>query len=128
MPDGKRDLTCGAPRHVTPVVEWARMPAVGQVRRDDGTLTLGGVALEEIARIAARALAKKRVCRVSLRIDPGVDAEDIATHSYIATGHDDAKFGVPLSTLADALDRLARESSLRLVGLTSHVGSQFTDT
>jgi diaminopimelate decarboxylase len=83
---------------------------------------------EEIARIAARAGEAKRVARVSLRINPGVDAEDIATHSYIATGHDDAKFGVPLSTLPAALEMLAQEPSLRLVGLTSHVGSQFTDT
>jgi diaminopimelate decarboxylase len=95
---------------------------------DAGIAAIQIESVEEIARIAARAANAGRVARVSLRINPGVDAEAIETHRHIATGHDDAKFGVPLSTLADALERLARSPALRLVGLTSHVGSQFTDT
>ena len=58
-------------------------------------------------------------------MNPGVDAEDLDTHSYIATGHDEAKFGVPLASLADAITAGA---DLDLVGLTAHVGSQFTST
>ncbi|MBX3188186.1 MAG: diaminopimelate decarboxylase [Labilithrix sp.] len=84
--------------------------------------------VEEIARIAARAKAAGRVARVSMRINPGVDADALDTHSYIATGHDEAKFGVPLPSVADALDRLANAPELRLVGVGSHVGSQFTST
>ena len=81
---------------------------------------------EEIPRIAARASAAGRVARVSLRINPGVDKEALDTHSYIATGHDEAKFGVPLSSVPDALERVARSPSVRLVGVGSHVGSQLT--
>ena len=84
--------------------------------------------VEEIARIAARAKERGRVARVSLRINPGVDAEDLDTHSYIATGHDDAKFGVPLSSMAAALEQVASSKHVRLVGVGAHVGSQFTTT
>lgn len=84
--------------------------------------------VEEIPRIAARARAASRVARVSLRLNPAVDMEALDTHSYIATGHDEAKFGVPLSSVPEALDRLAALPSMRLVGVGSHVGSQLTAT
>jgi diaminopimelate decarboxylase len=85
--------------------------------------------VEEIPRIAARAAAAGRVARVSLRINPAVDMEALDTHSYIATGHDEAKFGVPLSSVPAALDLLATApKQLRLVGVGSHVGSQLTAT
>lgn len=83
--------------------------------------------VEEIPRIAARASALGRVARVTLRINPGVSEDQIGTHSYIATGHDEAKFGVPLASLADAVSALeAARASVRLVGVTSHTGSQLT--
>lgn len=83
--------------------------------------------VEEIARIRARAAALGRVARVTLRVNPGVDAEDLATHSYIATGHDEAKFGVPLESVEDAATLLASaRAHVRLVGVTAHAGSQLT--
>lgn len=82
--------------------------------------------VEEIPRIAARAAAAGRVARVSLRINPAVDIGELDTHSYIATGHDEAKFGVPLSSIEEALALLAGSPHVRLVGVGSHVGSQLT--
>jgi diaminopimelate decarboxylase len=82
--------------------------------------------VEEIARIEARASAVGRIARVSLRINPALDMEALDTHRHIATGHDEAKFGVPLASIADALDRLSGASHVRLVGVGSHVGSQLT--
>ena len=84
--------------------------------------------VEEIPRIAARARAQNRTANVSLRINPGVDADELDTHSYIATGHDDAKFGVPLVSMPSALEELGKASSVRLAGIGAHVGSQFTTT
>lgn len=84
--------------------------------------------VEEIGRVGARAAAAGRRARVSMRINPGVAADEIDTHSYIATGHDEAKFGVPNASVPEALQRLEQTSSVELVGLTSHVGSQFTST
>ena len=100
--------------------------AIGAGARGIGAIQVESVA--EIPRIAARARAAGRVARVSLRINPGVEADALDTHSYIATGHDEAKFGVPLESVPTALERLAASPELRLVGLTTHVGSQFTTT
>jgi diaminopimelate decarboxylase len=83
--------------------------------------------VEEIPRIAARAAAQGRVARVTLRINPGVDAEELDTHSYISTGHDEAKFGVPLPSISDAAAALeSAKPTVRLVGVTAHAGSQLT--
>jgi diaminopimelate decarboxylase len=86
--------------------------------------------VEEIPRIAARAAAvgTGRKARVSLRLNPAVDMEALDTHSYIATGHDEAKFGVPLASVSEALERIASSSQVQLVGVGSHVGSQLTAT
>lgn len=94
---------------------------------DAGIRAINVESVEEIPRIAARASAQGRVARVTLRINPGVDAAELDTHSYIATGHDEAKFGVPLSSIGDAVSALeAARSSVRLVGVTAHAGSQLT--
>ncbi len=98
--------------------------AIGAGPRGIGALQIESV--EEIDRVGARARAASRGLRVSLRLNPGVDAEELDTHDYIATGHDDAKFGVPLASVPDAFAALARHPSLELVGIGAHVGSQFT--
>src|SRR5690606_11208960 len=56
-------------------------------------------AVEEIGRIDARARALGRSARISLRLNPSVQAD---THAHIATGHDDAKFGIGLARLGEA--------------------------
>ena len=82
--------------------------------------------VEEIDRVAAIARSLGRKARVGLRINPEID--DLGTHDAIATGHDEAKFGVALADVGLALDRIRKEPSLDLGGLTVHVGSQFTST
>ena len=59
---------------------------------------------------------------VVLRITPGVKAH---THEFIATGQDDSKFGFNLGN-GDALcavERARRSSSMELVGVHCHIGS-----
>jgi diaminopimelate decarboxylase len=93
---------------------------------DYGIHAINVESVEEIPRIAARAGEQGRIARVTLRINPGVDKEEIGTHRYITTGHDEAKFGVPLESLSDALDAIAGSPSVQLVGVTAHTGSQLT--
>ena len=59
---------------------------------------------------------------VLLRITPGVHAH---THEFIATGQDDSKFGFNLGNgdAMRAVDRARSSSSVRLVGLHCHIGS-----
>ena len=61
--------------------------------------------------------------RVLLRFTPGVEAH---THTYLVTGADDSKFGFTVSTgaAAAAMERAMASSSVDVVGVHSHIGSQ----
>ena len=110
------------------------------VAKSDGELTraiacgergIGAIQLEsieEIARAEARARALGRRARVSVRVNPAVTLDALDTHAHIATGHDEAKFGVPRDDVPRALEMIRASSSLELVGVTVHVGSQFVST
>ncbi len=77
--------------------------------------------VEEIARVATRARAAGRRARVSLRINPGIE---IDSHAHVATGHDEAKFGIVQEDLGRAWELVDREPDvLAAVGVSTHVGS-----
>ncbi len=91
---------------------------------------VGRVAVDsftEIDRLDRVARAAGTVVPVLVRATVGVEAH---THEYIATAHEDQKFGFSL-TGGDA-ERAARRvqaaAGLRLLGLHSHIGSQIFDT
>lgn len=84
--------------------------------------------IEEIARVDARARAAGRVVRVAIRVNPGLDFEELATHAHVATGHDEAKFGVAKADLEHALAAVTSAKNVVLCGISSHVGSQFFRT
>jgi diaminopimelate decarboxylase len=81
--------------------------------------------VEELGRVAVRARALGRRARVSIRVNPYVEAD---THAHVATGHDAAKFGVAREDLGDAFAAVRSHAELRLVGVSSHVGSQLVST
>jgi diaminopimelate decarboxylase len=64
---------------------------------------------------------------VLIRVTVGVEAH---THEFIATAHEDQKFGFSLSSgdAMAAVDRVLAYPELELVGLHSHIGSQIFDT
>jgi diaminopimelate decarboxylase len=83
---------------------------------------------EEIDRIACVATDLGVVAPVMVRVTVGVEAH---THEFIATAHEDQKFGFSLAggQAAEAVRRvLAHPDSLDLRGLHSHIGSQIFDT
>src|SRR5437868_4664008 len=81
---------------------------------------------EEIARLAYLAERGGARPRVLVRVTTGVDA---GTHAFIATAHDDQKFGFPLGSgaAAEAVRRVLGCPDLELAGLHSHIGSQVTE-
>ncbi|WP_031518499.1 diaminopimelate decarboxylase [Streptomyces sp. NRRL F-5123] len=81
---------------------------------------------EEIVRVAAAAERHGRRQRVQIRVTVGVEAH---THEFIATAHEDQKFGLPLASgqAAEAVRRVLKLESLELIGLHSHIGSQIFD-
>src|SRR5216683_2866431 len=82
---------------------------------------------EEIARLAYHAEAAGARPRVLVRVTTGVEAH---THEFMATAHDDQKFGFSLSSGAadEAVRRVVACPDLELAGLHSHIGSQIFDT
>lgn len=90
-----------------------------------GICAIQAESVEELRRIAARARELRRQARVSLRVNPNVEVD---VHAHIATGHDEAKFGILREDLPDALRAIAEHPELRLVGLSCHIGSQLMDT
>ncbi|MDQ1688383.1 MAG: diaminopimelate decarboxylase [Frankiaceae bacterium] len=81
----------------------------------------------EIARLAAAAERAGIRQKVLVRATVGVEAH---THEFIATAHEDQKFGFSLASgaAAEAVRRILLLPSLELVGLHSHIGSQIFDT
>ncbi|SFN70362.1 diaminopimelate decarboxylase [Pseudonocardia ammonioxydans] len=97
---------------------------------------VGGIVLDsfdEIARLEAVAAERGATAPVLIRLTVGVEAH---THEYIATAHEDQKFGFSIAAAGDAKDSAALEAArrvlaarhLELVGLHSHIGSQIFDT
>ena len=82
---------------------------------------------QEIDRLVSVAAELGRTAPVMVRVTAGVEAH---THEYIATAHEDQKFGFSITT-GEALEAVARvlgSDHLRLLGLHSHIGSQIFDT
>jgi diaminopimelate decarboxylase len=76
---------------------------------------------------AARVAAGGHPVPVLIRTTVGIEAH---THEFIATAHEDQKFGFSLAG-GDALaaaQRVCGEPALELTGLHSHIGSQIFDT
>jgi diaminopimelate decarboxylase len=85
---------------------------------------------EEIARLAYLAESPGtggRRPEILVRVTTGVEAH---THEFVATAHDDQKFGLSLSSGAadEAVRRVLAAPTLELAGLHSHIGSQIFDT
>ena len=80
----------------------------------------------EIERVARIAASHKKIQKVFIRVTPGIEAH---THEFIATAHEDVKFGFSLASGAawKAIEEIESEKSLKLVGLHSHIGSQIFD-
>jgi diaminopimelate decarboxylase len=99
-------------------IERALRAGVGRIVADS---------VEEIDRIADTAATLGVRAPIMLRVTVGVEAH---THEYIATAHEDQKFGLSLSggVAAAAALRALERPEIELLGLHSHIGSQIFDT
>ena len=83
--------------------------------------------LFEIDRVAASAIKNGTVQKVLLRLTPGIEAH---THEFIATAHEDVKFGFSIASGAawKAIEVVRTHASIELRGFHAHIGSQILDT
>ena len=78
----------------------------------------------EIARIGAAAAARGKTARVSIRVNPDIDAR---SHPHISTGRRENKFGIDIALAEAVLDRARSVPGVRVVGVQAHIGSQITE-
>ncbi len=92
-----------------------------------GVATVVVDSFAEIERLCRVAKAAKVTQRVLVRVTVGVEAH---THEYIATAHEDQKFGFSLASGAalEAVEEVVNRKELTFGGLHSHIGSQIFDT
>jgi len=98
-------------------LRYALMAGVGRIIVDS---------FDEIRRLGAVAEELQIRPRVMVRATTGVEAH---THEYIATAHEDQKFGFSIAgdTAAAALLACQKHAWLELIGIHSHIGSQIFD-
>jgi diaminopimelate decarboxylase len=97
--------------------------------RDALSLGVGRIivdSFDEISRLSALSEQMQVRPRVMVRATTGVEAH---THGYIATAHEDQKFGFSIAdgSAASALLACHQNPWLDLIGIHSHIGSQIFD-
>ncbi len=80
--------------------------------------------IPELDRLNAVAGRLGKRARVSLRINPDVDAK---THPYISTGLKGNKFGVAFEDVLPTYRAAAALPHLEVIGIDCHIGSQITE-
>jgi len=78
----------------------------------------------ELHRVNELAEASGRKARVSLRVNPDVDAQ---THPYISTGRKQDKFGVAFEDAFDLYRDASRLPGLEIAGVDCHIGSEIVE-
>jgi len=78
----------------------------------------------ELAVIESRARSLEKVARISVRVNPDVEAH---THPYISTGQIIHKFGVPRDEAIELYSRAAGSPHLEVHGVACHIGSQILE-
>src|SRR5215471_4639736 len=78
----------------------------------------------ELQLLAQCAGKLRKTAQIALRVNPDVPAK---THPYISTGLRQHKFGVPIQEARTLYAEAAGQKSLKVAGISVHIGSQITD-
>ncbi|CAM5792262.1 diaminopimelate decarboxylase [Rhizobacter fulvus] len=120
----ERVLAIGVP--ATKIVFSGVGKTRAEMRRalEAGVLCFNVESEAELTLLSEIAAAVGKTARVSLRINPDVDA---GTHPYISTGLKGNKFGIAHEDALANYLRAAALPGLEVVGIDCHIGSQITD-
>jgi diaminopimelate decarboxylase len=89
-----------------------------------GVRSLNIESLGELDVVATEAASLGTTARISVRLNPDVEA---GTHAYVSTGSAASKFGLGADDARAAYARAVADPALEPVGLSFHVGSQLLD-
>lgn len=79
---------------------------------------------EEMDRVEFIAKELGLVARISIRVNPNIDAK---THPYISTGLHENKFGVDIESAKRMYLKAKKSQNLDPIGIHYHIGSQITE-
>jgi diaminopimelate decarboxylase len=89
-----------------------------------GILLFNIESASELCALAVTAARLKKRASVAVRVNPDVSAK---THPYISTGLHQHKFGVPIPEARELYAEAARQTYLKVAGVSVHIGSQISD-
>lgn len=78
--------------------------------------------LELLSQVAS---AQEKMAKISLRVNPDVDAN---THPYISTGLKENKFGIDIKRAPEVYQRASQLPGIQIKGVDCHIGSQLTSS
>jgi diaminopimelate decarboxylase len=78
----------------------------------------------ELSLLSALAQSTGQTAPIALRVNPDIDAK---THTKIATGKAENKFGIPISRAREVYAHAATLPGIGVRGVDMHIGSQITD-
>ena len=89
----------------------------------ENIFSLSAESLQELQLISLVATRLKVTARVSIRVNPDIDAE---SHPYITTGLKQNKFGIEAGKIEETFKAAFSLPSLSVQGIHTHIGSQIT--
>ncbi|MEZ5765416.1 MAG: diaminopimelate decarboxylase [Xanthobacteraceae bacterium] len=120
----KRALAAGIPPDKILFSGVGKTAAELRLALDAGILSINVESESELKLLSQIAANEGRAARISLRVNPDVDAK---THAKIATGKAENKFGIPLTRAREVYALAAKLPNIRVTGVDMHIGSQITD-
>jgi diaminopimelate decarboxylase len=120
----KRVLAAGAPASRIVFSGVGKTRAEMREALDAGVMCFNVESEPELELLSQVAVETGRTARISLRVNPDVDA---GTHPYISTGLKGNKFGIAHERAVATYQRAAALPGLEVVGIDCHIGSQITD-
>lgn len=91
---------------------------------DEGILCFNVESEAELLQLSRVATEMGKTARVSLRINPDVDAR---THAKISTGKSENKFGIPWRRAREAYAAAGKLPGIEVTGIDMHIGSQIVE-
>lgn len=90
---------------------------------EEGIHSFNVESLQELQTISRCAFRLGTTARISLRVNPDIDAE---SHPYISTGLRHNKFGIESDRAFEAFQSAASLPKISVIGVHTHIGSQIT--
>ena len=119
----QRVLAAGAPASRVVFSGVGKTRAEMRQALQAGVLCFNVESEPELELLSEVAVGEGLTARVSLRVNPDVDAR---THPYISTGLKGNKFGIVHERAVATYQRAAALPGLQVVGIDCHIGSQIT--